>query len=96
MTNKTDNLITELETSEIDFYAKLVPSLLKELSTNRKLLQTSKLEHNKTKETLEKVYKDYQASYNKQYKLIKAVQTWKAVSVCLLALLLTFIILGAI
>ena len=96
MNNKTVDLIASLEDNETDFYAKLVPNLLKELSTSRKLLQTSKLEHNKTKKTLEKVYEDYQTSYSKQYKLIKAVQTWKAVSVCLLALLLTFIILGAI
>jgi hypothetical protein len=94
MTNKTDNLTTELDNSETDFYAKLVPSLLKELSTSRKLLQACRLEHNKTQEVLDKIYKDYQTSNSKYYRLVESVQIWKAVSLCLIALLISSLIFG--
>lgn len=94
MSIKKDNLTTELESSEIDFYAKLVPSLLKELSTSRKLLQACKLEHNKAQEVLDKIYKDYQTSNSKYYRLVESVQIWKAVSLCLTALLITSLIFG--
>jgi hypothetical protein len=96
MTNKTVDLIASLEDNEVDFYAKLVPNLLTELTTSRRLLRTSQLEHSKTKETLDKVYKDYQASHSKQYHLIKSIKTWKMVSLGLAAGLVTFLILGAI
>jgi hypothetical protein len=96
MTNKTVNLITSLEDNEVDFYAKLVPSLLKELSASRKLVQASKLEHNTTKEILARVYNDYNKELSRSYRLFKSVKTWKVVSLTLLAILITFLILGAV
>jgi len=96
MTNKTDKITLEMNTNETDFYANLVPDLVKELEKGRKQLQTYKLEHNKTKDTLEKLYKDYEASHKRQYRLTKSVTFWKLAFGCSIALLVTFLILGAV
>ena len=96
MTNKTVELIANLEATETDFYAKLVPPLLKEISETRKLLKASELEHSKTKETLDKIYKDYEASRNGQYRLTKSVMLWKLISVCSVAFLITTLIFGVV
>jgi hypothetical protein len=96
MPNDITKLITELSETETDFYAKLVPSLIKELSASRKLVQASKLEHNTTKEILARVYNDYNKELSRSYRLFKSVKTWKVVSLTLLTLLVTFLTLGAI
>ena len=88
--------ITELAEAETDFYAQLVPPLLKELTATRKLLQTEKQETAKTKETLAKIYKDYNKELQTSYNLTQVVMRWKVFSLCLLAMLVTFLILGAI
>jgi len=96
MTQNTDKITLEIDADETDFYANLVPDLVKELAKSRKQLQASKVEHGKTKETLEKLYKDYEASHKRQYRLSKSVKFWKVTSGCLLALLVTFLVLGAV
>ena len=96
MPDNTTKLITELSETETDFYVKLVPSLLKELSISRKLIQTSKLEHNTTKATLEKCYKDYQTELSKNYLQSKEVKFWKTTTVVLSLVIITFIYLGSI
>jgi len=96
MTTKTDKITLEIDTNETDFYAKLVPDLLKELAKGRKLLQASTLEHSKTKETLEKLYKDYEASHKRQYRLANSVKFWKLTSCYFGALLVLFTILGVV
>ena len=96
MTTNTNKITLEIDTNEADFYAKLVPDLLKELSKSRKLLQVQKLEHGKTKETLDKLYKDYEASHKRQYRLAKAVKFWKIASCGLVALLASFLLLGVL
>jgi hypothetical protein len=100
MTNKTVDLINDLENSESDFYAKLVPNLLKEVTNVRKQQQLVRSEHEKTKLDLTRIYKDYQASLNERYNLAKEVFHWKiatvvAVSVSLILLFAIFY-LGAL
>jgi len=96
MTKNTDKITLEIDANETDFYAKLVPDLLKELAKGRKLMQASNLEHSRTKETLEKLYKDYEVSHKRQYLLAKAVAFWKLTSCCLVALLAIFLTLGVV
>ena len=96
MPKDTTQLTTEITEAETDFYVKLVPNLLKELSTSRKLLQTANIEHNKTKSTLEKIYKDYQTELSKTYQLTKQVKLWKTVSISLSIVIVAFLYLGSV
>ena len=89
-------ITTDIDTNETDFYAKLVPSLLNQIAETRKKLRNATIAHDKTKQDMSKLYTDYNKELNTNYNLIQSVKTWKAVSLCLLVLLVTSITIGAI
>jgi len=92
----TDEITNEIDTNETDLYTKLVPSLLNQIAETRKKLKQSILAHEKTKQDMSKLYNGYNKELCTSDKLTKSVNTWKTVSLVLLALLVTFITLGAI
>jgi hypothetical protein len=96
MPENTDKITNDIDVNETEFYAKLVPSLLNQIAETRKKLKQSIIAHEKTKQDMRKLYTDYNKELCTSYNLTQSVQTWKAVSLLLLGLLVTFIILGAI
>lgn len=94
------NAITNKQQKDLDLkdstvYAKLVPTLLEEVSSQQKLLNKAKQEQSKTNETLQRLYKDYQDSLNKEYSLQKEVLKWKRVTFGIALLLSSFVLIGA-
>jgi len=94
------NAITNKQQKELDLkdstvYAKLVPTLLEEVSSQQKLLNIAKQEQSKNTETLKRLYKDYQDSLSKEYRLQKEVNKWKRVTFGVCLLLISFVLTGA-
>lgn len=86
----------DLDLKDSTVYARLVPTLLEEVSSQQKLLNKAKQELSKSNETLQRLYKDYQGSLNKEYRLQKEVLKWKRVTFGISLLLFGFLIIGAL
>ena len=94
------NAITNKQQKDLDLkdstvYAKLVPTLLEEVSSQQKLLYKAKQEQSKNNETLQRLYKDYQDSLSKEYRLQKEVLKWKRITFAISLLLISFVLIGA-
>lgn len=77
MTNKTLQLLKEVENAEQNFYATIVPNLVTEISNSHKQNQQLVLELNKTKQEIQRLYNDYQDCLQERYKLAKSKDYWK-------------------
>ena len=75
--NKTTQLLKDVENSESNFYATIVPNLTAEISSSHKQNQQLVQELNKTKQEMQRLYKDYQGSLSERYKLAKAKDFWR-------------------
>jgi hypothetical protein len=102
MTNKTNKLLESFEQQETNFYAKLVPSLLKEISAHRAILCGQVKEHNDTKQQLQRLYNDYNNSLKRittlkeEVFVLKQVIGFGGLSLLVIITVMTCLLLGVL